>query len=62
LWDFTDRKQYHNRENPQNNCCAGGYPPGNPSGKEHAEWDFALYMDILSIKTADTTTTSYLAA
>jgi len=45
--DFTDKKKYHNRSNPQNSCSAGGYPLGNPSGKEHAE---------------HITTTSYLTA
>jgi len=33
--------------NSQNSRSAGGDPPKNPSGKEHAEWDFDLYMDIL---------------
>jgi len=57
--------------NPQNCWSAGGNPLENPSGKEYAEWDLALYMDILpkkvisddlSISTPYTTTTSYLAA
>jgi len=33
--------------NSQNSWSAGGDPLENPSGKEHAEWDFDLYMDIL---------------
>jgi len=43
MWDFTDGKQYHNRASTQNSCSAGGYP------EEHVEWDFALYMDILTV-------------
>jgi len=31
----------------QNSWSAGGDPLENPSGKEHAEWDFDLYTDIL---------------
>ncbi|XP_070855245.1 uncharacterized protein [Drosophila suzukii] len=67
--------------NPQDSGNAGRDPLEDPSAKEHAEWDFVPYMDILagvpsqrngtnnntisddlSIRTADTTTTSYLAA
>jgi len=33
--------------NPQNSWSVGGDPLENPSGKEHAEWDFALYKNIL---------------
>jgi len=33
--------------NSQNSLSAGGDPLENPSGKEHAEWDFEHYMDIL---------------
>jgi len=33
--------------NPQNSLSAGGDPLENPIGKEYAEWDLALYMDIL---------------
>jgi len=47
LWDFTGKKQYHNRANRQNSWSAGGDPLENPIGKEQAEWDFAPYMDIL---------------
>jgi len=35
--------------NSQNTWRAGGDPLENPSGKEHAEWDFDLYMDILPV-------------
>jgi len=45
--DLTDRKQYHIEANPENSWRAGGDPLENPSGKEHSEWDFASYMDIL---------------
>jgi len=34
-------------ENSQNSWSAGGDPLENPSGTEHAEWDFDLYMDVL---------------
>jgi len=34
-------------ENPQNSWSAGRDPLENPSEKEHAEWDLALYMDML---------------
>jgi len=37
----------YNRASPQNSWSAGGDPLENPSGKEHREWDFAPYMDIL---------------
>jgi len=47
--DFNVRKQYDNRTNPQNSWSAGGDPLENPSGKEHAERDFAPYMDIMPI-------------
>jgi len=33
--------------NSQNSWSAGGDPLESPSGKEHAEGDFDLYMDIL---------------
>jgi len=33
--------------NSQNSWSAVGDPLENPSGKEHAEWDFNAYMDIL---------------
>jgi len=33
--------------NSQNSWSAGIDPLENLSGKEHAEWDFDLYMDIL---------------
>jgi len=36
-----------NVENSQNSWSVEGDPLENPSGKEHAEWDFDLYMDIL---------------
>jgi len=32
-------------ENSQNSWSAD--PLENPSGKEHAQWDFDLYMDIM---------------
>jgi len=32
--------------NAQNSWSAGGDPLENPSGMEHAEWDFDLYMDM----------------
>jgi len=35
-------------KNLQNSWSAGGDPLENPSGKEHAEWAFDLYMDILA--------------
>jgi len=44
MWDFTDRKQYHNGANAQNSCSAGGDPLENPSGMK---WDFDPYIDIL---------------
>jgi len=48
MWDFSDGKQYRNRENPQNSWRTGGDILENFSGKEHAEWDFASYKDIMS--------------
>jgi len=31
--------------NSQNSWSTGGDPLENPSGKEHAEWDFDLFID-----------------
>jgi len=33
----------------QQGKCAGVNPIEKPIGKEHAEWDFAPYMDILKV-------------
>jgi len=35
--------------NSQNSWSAGGDPLENPSGREYAEWDFDLYVDILPV-------------
>jgi len=44
LWDLSHRNQYHDRADPQKS----GSAEGDSSGKQHAVWDFAPYMDLLA--------------